>query len=653
MTAEPSVRPPPWSSAGYRPDIDGLRAVSIITVVLFHAFPQVEFAGFVGVDVFFVISGFLIGGLISSELAAGTFSFGAFYARRVRRIFPALLVVVAVVWALGWWAMYPAEFRQLGRHIGAAAVFVSNFVLLDEIVGYFTIDSHGKPLLHLWSLAIEEQFYLLWPLFAFLLRGRRTLFLALTGLLLAGSFAANVAEPFQAAAFYAPWTRFWELAAGVLLSHAPQLEIGKALRQAMCALGLAMIVLAACLVDKQTFPGWWALLPVLGAVLAIAAGPDTWAGRHVLASPPMVFVGRISYPLYLWHWPLFAFAWLAYGTFPPGWVAWPLIAASVLLAWLTYEYVEKPIRFGARRRGAIAALAVSFLGLGAVGLVTLHLDGVPSRAVAEANRSRAEDIRVPDETRRSDGSCRTRYGIDTGEAFVCTVNAERPRLLFVGDSVSMAFYAAIYSRRIEASSAMVGAHSFNWGRPDCLRPGPLDVWLKGSEVCQTTLRTALALLAREKSIEALVLPTYAYNPFFSDKTRLAELQQMVAALGRKLIYVASPPQFYRPPGGCWPRRLTLFGLDVSRAPDIDACRQSRTDIEAGLAGQRALFAEMVKVSPGTALFDSLPSFCDAQYCYQSDSDGALYWTWAHVNERGSLRVLKDFLPWVAKRLGPS
>ena len=647
-------RKPPWASPGYRPDIDGLRAVSILSVVYFHAYPHELTAGFIGVDIFFVISGFLIGGLISSEIAAGTFTFASFYARRVRRIFPALVLVMAFVYAVGWKVMFPEEFRQLGRHIAAASVFVSNFVLLEE-VGYFDMEAHTKPLLHLWSLAIEEQFYLLWPLFAWVLRGRRALFISLTVAAALVSFALNVTSAeVSTTAFYSPQTRFWELAIGVLVAHLPREAMtrwvaARWLREAAVVAGLARHRLCGLLIDaRASFPGWWVLLPVLGAATVIAVGPHSFASRYVLGSRPMVFVGKISYPLYLWHWPLFAFTWLAYGTQPPSEVALPLIAASFVLAWLTYQFVEKPVRFGVWGLRPVPTLAILALLLGATGLLTMQRDGFAGRAVAAANRSLAYELRVPTDSRTSDGSCAKKYGIETGDSFVCFVNAAAPRMLIVGDSVSMAFNSAIHAGMVKEDAALIGAHSFNWRLPACALSGDFQAWLKGPELCKAVIRGALAILAREPSIEALVLPTFAGNPFFGNPQAITALQDAVFALGKKVVYVTSVPQYSRSPGGCKTRKLDFLGIDLTRAPDIESCGDPRPALEAALKNQRTLFEAMAAGKPNAAVFDSMGPLCDATYCRQGDAQGLLFWSWAHVNERGSLRILNDFLPWLHK-----
>lgn len=643
------ARRPPWDSPWYRPDIDGLRAVSILVVVLFHAFPDDFKGGFVGVDVFFVISGFLIGGLITHELDAGTFSFASFYARRVRRIFPALIVVVAAVLLIGWNSMFPQELRQLGRHIAASALFISNFVLLDE-VGYFDMEAHTKPLLHLWSLAIEEQFYLLWPLFAWLLRKRRAIFIAATAAITLASLGFNVSSTETSVAFYSPVSRVWELATGVLLAHIPRDVMARwsghqIWRDALSGFGLAAIILAVFVTDAQSFPGWWPLLPVVGAAFVIAGGPRSFINRRLLSVSSVVWLGKISYPLYLWHWPLFAFAWLAYGAKPPAEIRYALVAASVLLAWMTYAGIEKPIRFGSGPLRPVATLSAAMLVLGLGGVAIMQSQGLPERSVAEINHSLAYDLRVPTDSRTSDGSC-GRYGIETGEAYVCFVNSSAPRVLVVGDSVSMAFYSAIHAGLVETKAAFVGAHSFNWARPPCLSVDDLANWMTGAEVCQKVIRSVFDILAREPSIEAVILPPYSRNPFFINRGALAEFSQRLFDLGKKVVYVTSVPQFGNPPAGCHPRKLFLFGLDITRPGNEFSCRQLRTQLEPDLGLQRALFVSMSQTSPGAFLFDSFEPFCGPTECYQSDDRGPLYWSWAHINERGSSLVLRKFLPWI-------
>jgi len=373
---------------GYRPDVDGLRALAVLAVLAFHAFPAAAPGGFTGVDVFFVISGFLISGIIFDDLKSGRFSFAEFYWRRVRRIFPALILVLAATLALGWLVLLPDEYSQLGKHVAAGAGFIANLAFWRE-TGYFDTAGELKPLLHLWSLGVEEQYYLAWPLLLFLFRGKPRQALWMIAALGALSFAANIwmVAGRPTAAFYLPMTRFWELMAGSALAclarYAPQ-AAGPRLQDAKAWAGLALIGAALALIDgDRVFPGWWAVLPVLGAALLIWAGPAAWINRTILAHPAMVFVGLISYPLYLWHWPLLSYARIVAGDTPSIAVRLALLAASVLLAWATYAFVEKPIRFARRpqlRRLAVPALAASMTALGVYGIAALQSRVVPLSA---------------------------------------------------------------------------------------------------------------------------------------------------------------------------------------------------------------------------------------------------------------------------------
>jgi peptidoglycan/LPS O-acetylase OafA/YrhL len=373
----------------YRPDIDGLRAIAVVAVLGFHAFPTSFPGGFTGVDVFFVISGFLISGIILEELQAGTFTFGQFYARRIRRIFPALALVLAASLLLGWWAMTPYDYEQLGGHVAAGAGFVSNLLLFHQS-GYFDTDSALKPLLHLWSLGVEEQYYLVWPLLLFVLRRHMQRIFWLILAVAAASFVLNIVlvgrQP--SAAFYLPATRFWELMLG---SSAAYLEV-HAVRRPDFALkwrnvtavaGIALLALAFGLVrDGRGFPGWWALLPTLGTLLLIQAGPQAWINRKLLANRGVVYLGLISYPLYLWHWPLLTYARILNGGVPPASVRVAALALGVVLAWATYEFVEKRVRRLGRGPTAVRTAGIAAASVGALAVYGMLVvaDFAPARS---------------------------------------------------------------------------------------------------------------------------------------------------------------------------------------------------------------------------------------------------------------------------------
>jgi peptidoglycan/LPS O-acetylase OafA/YrhL len=342
----------------YRPDVDGLRAIAVLAVLLFHAFPTALPSGFIGVDIFFVISGYLISGIIFDGIDEGTFTFTDFYSRRIRRIFPALALVCGTCLVFGWLSMMPDEFHALGKHVVGGAVFISNIVLLRES-GYFDVDANLKPLLHLWSLGIEEQYYLIWPVLLVLCRGRRARFIGALLCVGLGSFVINLyyTRANIAWAYYLPITRFFELMIGSGLAFANRRALLKPSNAeppapwANLKSLLAVAALVVCFIfidERQPFPGWWALLVCGSAALLVHVGPNAWINRHILASRPMVAIGLISYPLYLWHWPIISFEHIIVRN-PPADLRIAGLLAGVLLAWLTYKFVELPVR---RNKGA-------------------------------------------------------------------------------------------------------------------------------------------------------------------------------------------------------------------------------------------------------------------------------------------------------------
>lgn len=393
----------------YRPDIDGLRALAILAVVAFHAFPRYAPGGFIGVDIFFVISGYLISLIIFKSLANDSFSFGEFCAHRIKRLFPALLLVTAACYLFGWFTLLPEEFKQLGKHIAAGLGFVQNFVLWKE-AGYFDVASELKPLMHLWSLAVEEQFYLTYPLFLWLIWKSRAPLLASIAVLSIASFvlsAKGVSED-STKAFFSPQTRFWELLAGSILAYVQSFGAWKpsftrALhrclfdrlafrapaaqedRQALLASMLSVmgLLLIACSVaiysPAMAFPGPRALLPVAGALLLIIAGPQAWVNRRILSRRAVVWTGLISYPLYLWHWPLLSFARIIEAQTPSRTIRIAAVAASFLLAAFTYYFVEKKVRRARSSGMKVTLLCVLAVLIGYAGYNAYSRHGYPFR----------------------------------------------------------------------------------------------------------------------------------------------------------------------------------------------------------------------------------------------------------------------------------
>ena len=351
----------------YRAEIDGLRAFAVLGVLLYHASVSAIPGGFVGVDVFFVISGYLITGIINDDCLKGTFSFLGFYGRRARRILPALIVVLACSLAAGWFILLPIDYEALSKQAGASALFVPNFLFWSE-AGYFDRSAISKPLLHLWSLGIEEQFYLLWPMILVGAAPKRTLSISFLILMTACSFAFCVylTSTNPASAFYLPQSRAWELSLGALIAYARPTTARKLIRSTLSVSGLLVIAATMLLLNSdRPFPGYIAALPTLGTAAVIWAGRDTIAAK-ALSWKPITYVGLISFPLYLWHWPLLSFG--NYLGFHSARASLALLALSFLLAALTYELLEKRLR-KSEIGNAVPRLSVALASTAAVAIM--------------------------------------------------------------------------------------------------------------------------------------------------------------------------------------------------------------------------------------------------------------------------------------------
>src|SRR5690349_2021530 len=377
----------------YRPDVDGLRALAVLAVVAFHAAPLLFPGGFLGVDVFFVISGFLISGLVLDQLRAGKFTMSGFYLRRARRILPALLLMLFVTSLMTLLILMPDELQDFAKLMISSVTFVPNLALLSE-TGYFDVGAHMKPLLHMWSLGVEEQFYFIWPFFLMLMarRDRPAFTLGIICVLAVISFLVHlyVFRDSPESSFYLPFTRFWELMIGAALAAVPAgvrlFGASRFLPAAASVLGVLLMVGAMTLADDQP-NAYVGIAPTLGAAMFIAAGPQALPNRTAFAWRPVVYVGLISYPLYLWHWPPLSFlhimeldrgvtgAWLQLGA----------VVFAVLAAMATYRFIELPVR-GRKDLRRLGVRLVSLLGTAAVaGVVVAGTGGLPQRTSLDHN----------------------------------------------------------------------------------------------------------------------------------------------------------------------------------------------------------------------------------------------------------------------------
>jgi peptidoglycan/LPS O-acetylase OafA/YrhL len=497
------------SGISYRPDIDALRGLAVFLVVIFHAFPEVIPGGFIGVDVFFVISGYLITTIILTSIEKNSFSIIEFYSRRVKRLFPALIVVLLTVLLTGWLVLFPDEFKQLGDHIANSAVYVLNYALIGE-VGYFDVDAQYKPLIHLWTLAVEEQYYIFWPILILLILKQKIVSpIYFIFAIIIASFVANLyyINNNPEAVYFHTLTRAWQLTLGaglaVLLINKKILESRK-----IALIGLILIILSAFFVtESSVYPGWLALFPTIGTMFVILGNVrfDQWGGALKL--------GLISYPLYLWHWVVISFLTIYTGG-TLGLIAMTgAIALSLLLAWVTYKYIE-PIRYSKNKLTAKGLFIILIL-IGLIGLYIKDQDGMANRNhLNYLEKFNVEFTRTP----RTDKQCKqlVKSTIKGNRVFdYCrSDNIEfKKYIAVIGDSHAHVSYPGIskiaseygYGSILLANSSCPTLIGFEWGRNE-----------KEVALCKKKIQQIMRVIKQEVKIEKVFIatrgPTYIHGP---------------------------------------------------------------------------------------------------------------------------------------------
>ncbi len=626
----------------YRRDIDGLRAVAVLAVVVFHAFPAWLRGGFIGVDIFFVISGFLISTILLQSLQQGNFSFRHFYARRIKRIFPALLLVLGSCLAFGWFAMFPDELRLLAKHVFGGAVFISNFQFWSE-VGYFDTAAETKPLLHLWSLGIEEQFYIFWPIILLAAWRWRMNMLAVTLGLAALSFLVNVGgiATHASATFYSPAGRAWELLLGAALAmlalRRPGAPFGspfgaRIAPNAVSAAGFLFLALGFAMITRSDpFPGWRALLPVLGAVLIIAAGPQAWLNRVLLSNRPMVAIGLISYPLYLWHWPLLSFAQIVESHTPAANIRGAMVALALVLASLTYLLVERPLRrrAGPRRVAVLSGLMVCAV---AVAVLFYKLDGVPQRpAIVESTANQKALFTYEDKDNAA--ACKRRYGFDTLYEYCLMADPARdPTVALIGDSHAYHISYGLmkhYSEQGENLLSLGTRYPF-WKLP----VPPLDEYQKATQpMLELALHTA--------SIRTVII-TSAIRFHRANAEGIAvvdaarETIRQYLAAGKKVIWIDDVPHLFFEPRSCIKR------AGIASSATRNPCAIPVADVARHGVEHPAIVAGMMREFPAVELFQPARFLCDASYCHAMKDGRLMYRDNNHLSYDGDLYIGTKF-----------
>jgi len=614
----------------YRSDIDGLRALAVVSVVIFHAFAWLVPGGYAGVDVFFVISGYLITTNILNGLNESTFTIQGFYQRRIRRIFPALVTMLAIVYAFGWFVLLATEYRQLGKHVGSGASFISNIILWQES-GYFDTSSAVKPLTHLWSLGIEEQFYIVWPLLLWAIFKLRLHILTSTVVLAVVSFGFGLwsLNNDVVGAYYSPINRFWELLIGAILAAVMLKRTygDKATKwqQAGSIVGLILIVFTLFSLDGQSsFPGWNALAPTVGAALMIGCGPQTLTARRVFSLRAIVWVGLISFPLYLWHWPLLTFARIISSAMPTAQVRIGAVVLSVVLSWATYRLIEKPLRFHPRVKVITGALVASMVVIGLVGYVTFRNDGIASREVTQMN----PDINSGEEG-GAQGWVQDTCGISDAKvadlfASCLEDNRETPRFALIGDSKAEALIGGFIRTSTEN-----GRWLFMGGNSDSGVPVPLISDAPEFERFQKLARIAVDSVASNPDIDVVVLEGAIRAMFgIADETSFVQVPEslyydivtegfrnsitILTQAGKKVVlYIDNPPL----PNleDCLQRKTTIGVLNSLLVKSNPLCEMPVPTFIDQTAKYYAMFEQLKQEFPGQVeIFDATEIFCGSE-----------------------------------------
>lgn len=656
----------------YRPDIDGLRAIAVLSVVAFHAFPDFIKGGFIGVDIFFVISGFLISSIIFGSLDKGTFSFREFYARRIKRIFPALILVLSICYGFGWFVLLTDEYKQLGKHIAAGAGFVSNLILLDES-GYFDNSAETKPLLHLWSLGIEEQFYIVWPfLIWFAWKGKFNI-LTMTILVAIISLLLNIKgiKTDSVATFYSPQTRFWELLTGSLLAwfyfykkEACRMlsrridywlnlviyeEVKETNGQAICTLtsimGMLILGYGFFQISKEVdFPGIWATLPVLGAILLIASGPYAVINRAVLSNKILVWFGLISFPLYLWHWPLLAFARILESEQPDENIRIVVVVIAIFLAWLTYSILEKRIRSGERSDLKVTILLSLMILVGILGYQLSANNGFVFRSVAVSNNefeykqhwkgwSECDVVKAPN---KANGGCKVLR--QDAPIDILVIGDSHAGHLASGlkykfshdkDNVAVMFHAACFP----VYPVFLNKSSWHFECPGDLIQKALD-YARSTESIKTIVLSGYPALHIQKKRfhEQTELDESGISKKLAnlDKAVGYTLETLVATK-KKIIFVVDNPELLKDPRSC-AYRLYFKECKINLPKEFYLQRN---------AGFLEIIDHYRAQYPSVFFTYASDAFCDQKTCFGYKDGQLLYASRDHLTPFGSLYLINS------------
>lgn len=623
--------------------------------------------GFLGVDVFFVISGYLISLILYRQQAAGTFSVAEFYRRRGRRLFPALTLVLLTTVVFGYFALTADEYRRLSQHAVAAIVFALNLRLLGE-AGYFDVVTYSKPLMHLWSLSVEEQFYLVWPLLLLVLARRRASIgrsLAVLGLL-SICFAVWLSDTHPDAAYYHPLTRFWELLIGAAVARlhfvsgqtALPGRLGQPMARAMLSFAGLLLVASAMLFfgHGADHPGLVTLWPLSGAAILLCAGPQALANRW-LAAPPLVWVGLISYPLYLWHWPMLSYVRIMESGSPDEMALWIAAGLALVAAWLTYRFVELPFRHGSQKPRGLRGLLASMGLLALISSAIAAANGLPGRPALDAARSLAKElVRTP----AHDPACVGRFPAGAAPVYCRQSGTGERMVALIGDSHAHVLFEGV--AELAAKRGLGTLLLANSGCPPFLGA----VMGRNSterQQCARSIDRIVDSVAGDSRIVSVVLvsrgpqyldgtgfgpveASYNYPPITTEPPQTGPKAQTPAEIfaqglantakrfhdrGILVSYVLQVPELGVPAKDCLGRPLTLSVRG-------DLCVVSYEAYHRRMKAYRSLMQALALGHPYLRLVDLEPFFCDPARCAAMRGKQLLYADDNHLSVTGSRLV---------------
>lgn len=602
-------------STVYRAEIDGLRAVAVLPVLLFHAGVPAFSGGFVGVDIFFVISGYLITSILLAEMALQKFSLAGFYERRARRIVPALAFVILCCLPAAWMWLIPEDFSRFGESLVGVALFSSNLYFW-KTTDYFGPAAEEQPLLHTWSLAVEEQYYLLFPLFLLLVRhlGRGKMLALAVALGIASLLLSELAwRSHPDANFYLLPTRSWELLAGAVLAFGrragePHGVLGPKANEGLAAIGAGLILLSTLIFDKSTpFPSLYAIVPVLGTVLVISfATPSTVVGR-VLATPTLVAIGAVSYGAYLWHQPLLVF-YRSVATQPDLRGALVMVLASLVLAALSYRFVELPFRrrsVCASRRSMLLASLLALVLMLAAG-AAIHLAGGFERRFDEQERYLIEKYGKRQADWR-DGRCFIHSKVDGKPEFdaECFGTGDgKPRLFLIGDSHAAALYPGVRSEFTQDFD--IAQLTMSW----CMPFVQLDA--AAPKTCRQLNPSRFDTIRRAGPGTQVIIHANWSTPSLAEGERdrqalQSTLHELAAQVGGKNVTVVGCVPHWDPSLPKWLLKKRLFGQEAGLPV-------SATNNDGPQRAKCNEFIGQVAAAEGVNFINGWDAFCQGSLC---------------------------------------